>query len=78
MPKLEGSYTAKRDAQNYAYEVTWRMTGQTTQWEAKVRLNEQLVGIPSGQVLVPPAGGDLTGALRREIESAIEHRMTID
>lgn len=77
MPKLEGSYTAKRDAQIYAYEVTWRLTGQTTQWEAKVRLNEQLVGIPSGQVLVP-GGRDITGALQREIESAIEHRMTID
>jgi len=77
VPKLEGRYTAKRDAQIYAYEVTWRLTNHLTQWEAKVRLNDQLVGIPSGQVLVP-GGVDLTGALRREVESAIEHRMTVD
>lgn len=77
MPKLEGSYTAKRDAQIYTYEVTWRLAGHTTQWEAKVCLNDQLVGIPSGQVLIP-GGVDLTAAMRREVESAIEHRMSID
>lgn len=77
MPKMEGSYTAARDSQKYTYEVTWRPAGASTHWEAKVRLNDQLVAIPSGQVLAAEET-DLIAALRREVESAIEHRISLD
>jgi hypothetical protein len=77
MPKAHGTYTAKRDAQTYAYEVTWRGGDQSIVWDAKVRLNNQLVAVPIGQV-VPSQGLDPAAVVKQEIESAIEHRLSAD
>jgi hypothetical protein len=77
MPKSHGTYTAKRNAQTYAYEVTWRGEGRSIVWGAKVRLNNELVALPRGQLMIQ-AGIDPTTAVWQEVESAIEHRMSAD
>jgi len=77
MRKLEGAYKAKRDDQTYAYEVTCHVFGHTALWEAKVRLLNQLIGLPCGEVLAP-AGVSLAGAVKSEVEAAIEHRLALE
>lgn len=77
MRKLEGSYKAKWDDQIYTYEVTCCVIGHTALWDAKILLGDEVVGMPSGEVLTP-GGVDLTGALRFEVESAIERRLSVE
>lgn len=77
MRKLEATYKAKRDDQTYAYEVTCCVIGHTALWEAKIRLRDQLVGMPCGEVLTP-GGVNLTGAVKSEVEAAIEHRLVVE
>ena len=77
MRKLEGAYKAKRDDQTYTYEVTYHAIGHTALWEANIRLRDQLVGMPCGEVLTP-GGVDLTGAVKLEVEAAIEHRLVVE
>jgi hypothetical protein len=77
MPKAHGTYTTKRNAQTYAYEVTWRGDGQSVVWGAKVRLNNELVALPRGE-LVLQGGMDPTRAVWQEVESAIEDRVSAD
>jgi len=77
MRKLEGAYKAKRDDQTYAYEVTCHVFGHTALWEAKVRLLNELVGLPCGEV-VTAGGASLAGAVKSEVEAAIEHRLVLE
>jgi hypothetical protein len=77
MPKAHGTYTAKRDSQTYAYEVIWRGGDQSIVWDAKVRLNNELVAVPIGQVALSQ-GLDPAAIVRQEIESVIEHRLSAD
>ena len=77
MRKLEGAYKARRDHQTYAYEVTCHFFGRTALWEAKIRLRDELVGMPCGEVL-SPGGESLAGAVKSEVEAAIEHRLVME
>jgi hypothetical protein len=77
MDQFKGMYKAKRDEQTYSYVVTCWAIGRTALWEAMIRLGDQLVGMPSGEV-TSPGGVDLTGAVRLEVESAIEHRLSVE
>jgi hypothetical protein len=77
MRKAHGIYTAKRDAQTYACEVTWRQLGQSIVWGAKVSLNSVLVALPRGE-LVLQDGMDPIRAVWQELVSTIEHRMSAD
>jgi len=76
MKKLEGAYKAKRDHQTYAYEVTCHFIGRIALWEAKIRLRDELVGMPCGEVLTPE--GDLAGVVKLDVEAAIEHRLVME
>lgn len=77
MRKLEGAYRAKRDDQTYAYEVTCWIIGHTALWEATIRLRDQLVGMPCGEVLAR-GGVGLAGAVKLEVEAAIEYRLVME
>lgn len=77
MATLQGTYRAKKDDQTYTYEVTWRPGGEILPWDAKVRLGPQLIGLPSGQVHVRP-GNSLDEIVRRDVEYAIEHRLSLE
>lgn len=77
MTKLQGKYRAKRDDQTYTYEVSWRPAGHFAAWDAKVRLDNQLIGLPSGQVEVSRVD-PLDETIRHEVEQAIEHRLHAD
>jgi hypothetical protein len=75
--KLVGRYRGGPGQQDYTYEVAWTDSATGVQWEGKVRVDGELVGLPSGE-LVPTPGLDVPRVLRREIESAIEHRLAQD
>lgn len=71
---LAGRYKARRDGRGYAYEVSWSDSATGLLWEAKIRLDDELVGLPSGEI---PAhrGQNARRLVRRAVESAIEHRL---
>lgn len=75
--KITGRYRPTRGQERFTYEATWHQSGTVIIWDAQVRLEERLVGLPSGEVLVGGAT-DLAGLVRREVESAIDHRLTLD
>ena len=75
MPTLRGTYTAKRDGQTYGYEVTWQAGSAHVAWQAKVRLGDTIVALPSGSV---PAAAGVAEAVRRDVETAIEQRISME
>jgi hypothetical protein len=71
MPSLRGVYQARRQRRPYSYEVQWHAAGGTAVWEAKVRVNGALVGLPRGEAPeVTPQG--VEGAVRKVIDTSID------
>lgn len=75
MPTIRGTYKAKRDGQTYGYEVAWQAGSARVSWHAKVRLGDTIVALPSGAV---PAAPDVAEAVRRDVETAIEQRISME
>jgi hypothetical protein len=71
MPSLRGEYQAKRQRHPYSYEVQWHAAGSTAVWEAKVRVNGALVGLPRGKAPETTPQG-VEGAVRRAIDASID------
>lgn len=75
--KLVGHHRAARGGEQFTYEVAWHESGTVLIWDAKIRLGERLVGMPSGEVLRDGAS-DPAALVKREVEAAIDHRLTVD
>jgi hypothetical protein len=76
---LKGNYRTRRDGGlKYTYEVKWTDHGKgAIGWLARVRLGEDLKGIPTG-LIERPVLVDIRLAIATAVHSAIEDRVSVE
>ena len=63
--------------ETYAYQATW-LLGDTLLWDAVVKRDGVLKGLPGGVVTDVPAGADIESIVRSQVVGAIWHLAAIE
>ena len=71
--RITGRYTTQLHGRIYSYEAIWREAGDGVIWSATLKRDDQLIGMPMGQIRTT-VGVDLADEVRRVVETAIDAR----